>query len=741
MEIFHRERGFATIHNERGVIPKTLSIIDEADSIPSSAQQKGQQPPKTPFHRQSSLALVKKTREQLRSRERAIKSRDNASRGFSHSGFEGLRPLPEKPEDPSPHIDPDEFPLSPPEKDELQSSRSSSSPTTGRYSNDLGESNTWSVGTGETGNITGRSSVYSWGNSDDFDRRATDTVQRLFDEIDDSLFEKMPSSTRSEDSQLEYKDWSTTFPHLRVLGDQLVQSSEDGTHTVYRTHEANSSEEDEIIEEDFDLDFVYGPEEAHNLAVSGYRVEAMKAPRRQHSTEDTQSIVSESLAHLQEEVFAEHGEMEEYIAYDDDTGGESRDRYTDESALLRHRDRKYKHGAIPPVTPNASMRDTIISRCFDELWRELVIVLKELLRLYIDKVKETKGYPRDPAYFPDNRHMVESSMDIPIHEDGIPPIVGQMQSKRTSLDEATELTGLNKLMTIRSVALQHRSSSVATNITHEEGEREPPPTALSKDQFISGPGRPYSINQSNSHSNQPNNQLTIRNVQSISNHSNMSNQSSLNQLILANSRQIDASLYDRLISAKTPKRAIRLQPLQHDRVKTPGMMSDSENFGEVRGTRLQTAVDRLTPQLSAIRNGMLPPLDRVETADNLKERRNSPKQRANNRSASAATRDVDSPVLRERTLSYLPDSRPNTTHALNAELLLGLSANTRRPSVGSRPHGVSSGYLHHGSGNKSVSFGEDIKPEEFDDFVLWGRGPPIISSHQKTRKGKVSTNR
>lgn len=550
--------------------------------------------------------------------------------------------------------------------------------------------------------------------------------------------------SRSEDSQQEYSDWSSTFPHLRVLGDQLVKSSDDGTHTVHRTHNAND-EDEEIIEEDFDFDFVYGPEEAHNLRISGFGVEAVKAPRRVHSSDDTQSVVSESLAHLQEEVFAEHGEIEEYIAYDDDAAGDNRDRYVDESALMRHRDRKYKHGAIPPVTPNASMRDTIVSRCFDELWREMVLVLKDLLKLYIEKVKETKGFPRHPSFFADNRHLLESSMDIPIHEDDIPPIAGQMPSKRTSLDETTELTGLNKLMTIRSVALQHRSSSVATNLNHDdEREQEPPTTTHPKEQFISGPGRPHSIVQSTSQSHVSNNQLTIGNVQSIPNHINMSKQSSgsLNQLILANSRQIDASIYDRLISAKTPKRAIRLQPLQHDRVKTPGMMSDSENFGEVRGTRLQTAVDsRLTPQLSAIRNGMLPPLDRVETADNLKDRRNSPKQRGNNRSASAATRDVDTPVLRERTLSYLPDSRPNTTHGLNAELLLGLSANNRRPSVGSRPHNVSSGYLHHGIGNKSVSFGDDVKPEEFDDFVLWGRGPPIISSHQKTRKGKAGANR
>lgn len=258
---------------------------------------------------------------------------------------------------------------------------------------------------------------------------------------------------------------------------------------------------------------------------------------------------------------------------------------------------------------------------------------------------------------------------------------------------------------------------------------------------------------------------------------------SVNQIILNNSR--DSNIYDRLISAKTPKRAIRLQPLQLDRVKTPGMMSvDNENLGEVRGTRLQTSVDRLTPQLSALRNNMLPPLERVETADNLKERRHSPKQRASNRSASAATHDIDTPVLRERTLTFLPDSRPNTTHAFHTELLLaatrGRLSTPQTPSNSKLREGALFGAqlgaqsrlnpaqhsIHQiseypvgraststskqvsasgeqagggggGGGGKSVSFGEDQPPEEFDDFVLWGRGPPIIS-HQKVDKKKSS---
>lgn len=88
------------------------------------------------------------------------------SRGFSsRGGYESLYPLLEKPEE--------TIPLSYLEtvREAINSYRTSdgsgrSSPTTeNTYSlnNSLWASNTWST---NTGNLTGRSSVYSWGNDD-----------------------------------------------------------------------------------------------------------------------------------------------------------------------------------------------------------------------------------------------------------------------------------------------------------------------------------------------------------------------------------------------------------------------------------------------------------------------------------------------------------------------------------------------------------------------------------------------
>lgn len=87
------------------------------------------------------------------------------SRGFAHSSVDALHPLPERPEE--------SLPLS-----YIETVRSGnfanftpdtsgrSSPTTDNtpsIANGLSESNTWST---NTGILTGRSSVYSWGNED-----------------------------------------------------------------------------------------------------------------------------------------------------------------------------------------------------------------------------------------------------------------------------------------------------------------------------------------------------------------------------------------------------------------------------------------------------------------------------------------------------------------------------------------------------------------------------------------------
>ena len=113
------------------------------------------------------------------------------SRGFSKSSLDSLQPLPERPEEQAPLsyykklpptrgetrgeynadsiIDTDTL-LSPPSSPTITRNSLHQSTDSLNRSDSLSESNSWSV---STGNLTGRTSVYSWGNDDVSDSTAS----------------------------------------------------------------------------------------------------------------------------------------------------------------------------------------------------------------------------------------------------------------------------------------------------------------------------------------------------------------------------------------------------------------------------------------------------------------------------------------------------------------------------------------------------------------------------------------
>ncbi|XP_031562339.1 protein FAM149A-like, partial [Actinia tenebrosa] len=286
-------------------------------------------------------------------------------RGFSsRGGFESLYPLPEKPEE--------TLPLSYLEtvQEAINSYRTSdgsgcSSPTTDNtnsLNNSLWASNTWST---NTGNLTGRSSVYSWGNDDEFDRQASATVQRMFDEISQMLFEGK-FFDGSPQLLSECREWCTKFPHLRICGDQCAVPQDQGTKyiplppddpRVYNYRPQTSVLED--MEEVNTLD-------SQGLTVQGTKIKPARVDVSEYQ-DLSDSDEENPLAELEEEIFEEEGEFEEYLAYDFPALDE-------ELMVLRSRHNRHKRHfrlGFPPVTPNACARDTLFSQMFDLLWGEV----------------------------------------------------------------------------------------------------------------------------------------------------------------------------------------------------------------------------------------------------------------------------------------------------------------------------------------------------------------------------------
>ncbi|XP_070545257.1 protein FAM149A-like isoform X2 [Ptychodera flava] len=297
-----------------------------------------------------------------------IEVRGIASRGENH-------PLPEKAEDQTLS-----YPFVETVNEAINSYNNSyvTPSTSGRSSPTLIDHHYESYPSASTGWTTGysteRSSLFSW-TDDEFDKRAARTVRHMFDEIDSTLFE----DTKGVSPQLaqECKDWKARFPHLRILGEQLIQPQDAGFQ-LYPQEAARPSTGSILLDVGDNEMATCVAMDTQELSIQGQHVVATEAP----STEPSQlrtSSPNHQYSHLEEEIFESDGCVEEYLAYDkmgrDDDGFEQK-KY--------HTPRRRRQG-FPPITPNACLQDSISCQVFDSLWNEVSTWLRVLIKKHLDK--------------------------------------------------------------------------------------------------------------------------------------------------------------------------------------------------------------------------------------------------------------------------------------------------------------------------------------------------------------------
>jgi len=621
--------------------------------------------------------------------------------GITKINFEELHPLPEKPEEASTPYQAVSIPYNDgidthlqlsPDYSESSSVTDRSSLFTDRFSNGLfSESISSSIGTG----ITEGSSVYSWGIDDEFDEQAATHVRSMFEEVDRCLFENEIYS--GAELQDECGNWREEYPHLRILGQQLISSEETGTELI------TTSSLQPVAPDIDDYDASKMPNDDLQLNINGQKVEAVVAPNNKNN-DKTDDIPP--LSFLQEEIFAIDGDIEEYIAYDNNNNIEYRDSIKDRKGTGK------KVSSLPPMTPHAFVHETALSECFDHVWNEIIVIVNNLLLLYTQARAKKEFEHVQESFDRQMDHFLESSLELPQSRDSygrLQPLSSQLKMKSGIFDNGGSNTNaLQELMTIRSVALQQRAPSVT-------------PNALTNDDI------PLKDN------------LNGRPMSSV--HRQFPK--------TTNFRYAEQQFYERMLSAKTPKRTIRLQPLPP---KTAGQI-ESVNVGEVRGTRLQTSggITNIN-NIWGGRNMTLPPLERLGTADTTISVRDIQFHRTskrNSRASSAVSNDSKALPTRERaSFQPLPDSRPYTTHSSSRTDLPFHTKSFQGSRFRDIPNTASSKGFPHPSllsdhmyqfpaaQFKNLAITSVGEESEVDDFVLFGHGPPLLPPQQ--RKGKLT---
>ncbi|XP_014745190.1 PREDICTED: protein FAM149A isoform X1 [Sturnus vulgaris] len=517
--------------------------------------------------------------------------------------------------------------------------------------------NSWSgINSYTTSLSTERSSVYSW-RDDEFDKANTQRVHQLFWEIDEMLFEgKVTSQTKH--LQEECADWVEQFPHIRVLGKQLLVPKDEGVQHIQSRNDAH-----------VDTKCMPGLLECtghiKELCILGSKLIPTASPiHTSLESSSTRISASDSVMYsfLEEEIYDEDGKIEEYLAFDNK---ELEDEIW-EQKKVRLSEKRCKRG-IPPVSPNACIKDAVASEVFDHVWSNVIGILEELIKKnwetsipecdqQIEKLKTVTAKMQhlpviritaDAGTIPLSRGSEARSVSFGAHS-----VSSQVQRFSSNL-----CNDLNGVMTIQAKPLQQRHAATAEKIQSEQEDK-----------------------QHNIASSTPNS--AHARAGKISDNSVLS----LSPALLASSRKLP-----RIFSLTSD------QPCS----EVPNMSTDEIP----KGTKLVGSWDHLSPARAPATRNKLPPINSegVEQHGPVPRRQQSSHQEryTHSRVSSAVAGRTEQQPLRERTITVNQFSRPNTTHTFRRDTPQKKSltpvdfANHRR---------TSQGFLITGSQNYSRSF-------------------------------------
>ncbi|NXD14617.1 F149A protein, partial [Nothocercus nigrocapillus] len=154
----------------------------------------------------------------------------------------------------------------------------------------------------------------------------------------------------------------------RVLGKQLLLPKDEGFQ--YFQSKSDSSVASKILPGLHEC-----TTDIKELCISGSKVVPAASPL--HISVDSSSTRASDPSRylfLEEEIYDVDGKIEEYLAFDN--------KELDDESLEQkkmHLAEKSKRG-IPPVSPNACIKDAVTSEVFDHIWSNVIEILEELIK-------------------------------------------------------------------------------------------------------------------------------------------------------------------------------------------------------------------------------------------------------------------------------------------------------------------------------------------------------------------------